>query len=238
MERVLSQDERIRRAEEIYARRQLENSIRRSATVNLEGNYRNNLTKKLVIQCIICIAIYSTFFALKNIPNLVSQKVMYKISDILEYDINIQKVYEDVNAFIEKKEEKSEEQTNELFQETLSATENNTENVEENQTENQVEEVQDSNEVIENKTFTQETTQEPVKELSQMEIDADYIKSNYSLIKPLEGEITSRFGLRNPSVPTVPKNHTGIDIARVQGTIIVSAMEGDVILVSSQGDLR
>ena len=72
--------------------------------------------------------------------------------------------------------------------------------------------------------------------LSQMEIDAQYIKANCSIIKPLEGEITSRFGMRNPTVPTVPKYHTGIDIARVVGTVIISAIEGDVEVVSSQGD--
>ena len=71
-----------------------------------------------------------------------------------------------------------------------------------------------------------------------MEIDAKYISENYSLIKPLEGEITSRFGPRNPTVATVPKYHTGIDIARVIGTVMNASMEGDVELVSSEGDLR
>ena len=69
-----------------------------------------------------------------------------------------------------------------------------------------------------------------------MSVDAEFIKANYNLIKPLEGEITSRYGIRNPKVATVPKYHTGIDIARVTGTVIVSAMEGTVELVSSQGD--
>lgn len=71
-----------------------------------------------------------------------------------------------------------------------------------------------------------------------MQVDAEYIKQNCSIIKPLEGEITSRYGIRNPTVQTVPKYHTGIDIARTIGTVIVSAMEGTVELVSSQGDLR
>ena len=38
MERVLSQDERIRRAEEIYARRRMQTQARSSATVNVEEN--------------------------------------------------------------------------------------------------------------------------------------------------------------------------------------------------------
>ena len=50
MERVISQDERIRRAEEIYERRQMQRGTRRSATVNLDNNNGEKLTRKLIIQ--------------------------------------------------------------------------------------------------------------------------------------------------------------------------------------------
>ena len=49
MERVLSQDERIRRAEEIYARRRMQTQARSSATVNVEENQEQKITKKLII---------------------------------------------------------------------------------------------------------------------------------------------------------------------------------------------
>jgi hypothetical protein len=39
-----------------------------------------------------------------------------------------------------------------------------------------------------------------------MEIDAMDIKNSVSMIKPLDGVITSRFGIRNPTTSTVPKN--------------------------------
>ena len=72
-----------------------------------------------------------------------------------------------------------------------------------------------------------------------MEQDAQYVKSNFSFIKPLTtGTVTSRFGLRNPTTATVPKYHTGIDIGVPEGTVIVAAMEGTVELVSSVGDYR
>lgn len=238
MERVLSQDERIRRAEELYERRKMQNQSRTSATVNVEDTNNNRLIRKLIIQFILCLLIYSGFYAVKNIPNLVSQEVMYKISDILEYDINIQELYNNFNSYI-KSEEEEKEESNTLIEETLSATDSaveETDNIEE-VIENGV-----SNEdvVIEENIQTEEkvekTQVEESSALSQMEIDAEYIKANYSLIKPLEGEITSRYGIRNPTVPTVPKYHTGIDIARVTGTVIISAMEGTVELVSSEGD--
>ena len=74
------------------------------------------------------------------------------------------------------------------------------------------------------------------KNKSQMEIDANNIKGTYNLIKPLEGTITSRFGQRDPTTPTVPKNHTGIDIAANTGTDIIAALDGVVELASNEGD--
>lgn len=230
MERVLSQDERIRRAEEIYARRQIQLQNKKSATVNVEGRQENTLTRKLIIQSIICLIIYGCYIGINNIPNLVSEEVKYKISDILEYDINVQELNNKFNEYIKQNyEEKTTEECNEtndenFIEETLAAMDIIEENQEEqassiNKTEEQLEES------IEN-----------TSELSQMELDAKYIKENYAIMKPLEGEITSRFGPRNPTVPTVPKYHTGIDIARVTGTVVLAAMEGDVELISSEGD--
>ena len=78
---------------------------------------------------------------------------------------------------------------------------------------------------------------EETEELSQMEKDAKDILEAKLLIIPLKGTITSRFGLRDPKTLTVPKNHTGIDIAANEGTIFVSSISGTVQEVSNQGDL-
>ena len=239
MERVLSQDERIRRAEELYERRKMQNQTRTSATVNVENNNNNKLTKKLIIQIVLCLIIYSVFYAVKNIPNIVSQDVMYKISDILEYDINIQELYNKFNSYIKPEEEADSIESNTLIEETLSATDSiveETENVEEAIENIVTDETVITEENLQIEEKVEEVQIEESSGLSQMEIDAEYIKANCSLIKPLEGEITSRYGIRNPTVPTVPKYHTGIDIARVTGTVIISAMEGTVELVSSEGD--
>jgi len=227
MERILNQDERIRRAEELYERRRMQLNRPASATVNVEKVNNKKFTKKLIIQFIICSLIYSGYYAIKNIPNLVSQEVMYKISDVLEYDINIQELY---NTYINKEDKKEEvKEDNTLIEETLSATDTNVEM----QTAGTTEEIGVTQEPV------QEEVVAPLEEsssLSQMQEDAEFIKANYSLIKPLEGEITSRYGVRTPKVETVPKYHTGIDIARVTGTVIIASMEGTVEKVSSEGD--
>ncbi len=220
MERILSQDERIRRAEEVYARRKLQTQNRISATVNVKSSTNNKFTKKILTQFIVCLLIYISFYAIKKSPDILSQDIMYKIADILEYDINIKEVYNNINSYMKKEEEVEQEESTAnqenaiLVEETLSATTDN----------------------IENSEVVEETTIEDSSSMTQMQIDAEYIKSTISVVKPLEGEITSRFGIRNPTVATVPKYHTGIDIARVTGTVIISAIDGTVELVSSQGD--
>lgn len=229
MERVINQDERIRRAEELYAKRQTQIENKRNIAVNVEQGKQNKTSKKLIKQFIICLIIYGAFYGVKSTPNLVSEETMYKISDVLEYDINIQELYKKFSSYIkEKKEPSNLNENEELIEETLSATDILDDN-----------ETLENNENVEAEKYeeTEETNvTEECSSISQMEVDAEFIKANYSLIKPLEGEITSRYGIRNPTVATVPKYHTGIDIARVTGTVIVSAMEGTVELVSSKGD--
>lgn len=76
------------------------------------------------------------------------------------------------------------------------------------------------------------------EELTQMEQDAKYILESKSLIIPLKGTITSRYGPRNPETPTVPKNHTGIDIAANEGTAFIASMSGVVQEVSNERRFR
>lgn len=66
--------------------------------------------------------------------------------------------------------------------------------------------------------------------------DDEYIKSNFSFIKPVEGRVSSEFGVREVTSPIVSKNHTGIDIAANTGTVIKAAMEGTVSISSTVGE--
>ena len=95
------------------------------------------------------------------------------------------------------------------------------------------------NEISENKHNNNEiiTENNNIKsELTQEEKDILNIKNNISFLKPLDGQITSKYGMREPTTKGVPKNHTGVDIASVIGTKIKSATDGEVTLVSSEGD--
>ncbi len=72
--------------------------------------------------------------------------------------------------------------------------------------------------------------QSAVEGVNQMADDAIYIKSNYNIIAPLKGTITSHFGSRISDNVIVSSYHTGLDIAANTGTNIIAAHDGTVTL--------
>lgn len=230
MERTISTEERIRRAEEIYARRKNANAGTSIpyARMNVTEKRRITPIKKMIIQIIICLIIYTSFYFIKNGDYIFSNQVIKEIESILEYDISFENLSSNLLNYINKMNninpnipEENKQNTNE--------TENKKEDIVEGITE-------ENNTQIDTLGATDVNYEQEVSSISQEEIDANYIKENCSLIKPLQGTITSRFGNRNPTVASVPKYHTGIDIAANVGTKIIASMEGEVILVSSKGD--
>lgn len=94
MERVISPEERIRRAEEIYYRRKNQDGTRVLGTsVNIENENKVSLGKKMIIQILICICIYSVFGVLKNSKNIFSDNVINHTKTVLSYDVNLPQVY-------------------------------------------------------------------------------------------------------------------------------------------------
>ena len=232
MERVLSQEERLKRAEEIYYRRKNQVLTPKTTTVNIGAKRNYKFFKKIVIQIVICLCIYGVIYSLqRNTDNFSMDSINY-VKGTIAYDIDMNKAYEGIKQYLS----------------TFSSTNVDNEVVENNVIENAiVEEIETNTNLIEATLATSEQvdenveteTQKEASSISQMDQDAEYVKSNFSFIKPLTtGTVTSRFGLRNPTTATVPKYHTGIDIGVPEGTVIVAAMEGKVELVSSVGDYR
>jgi len=241
MERTLSPEEKIKKAEEIYYRRKSQDKSRSSAKVSVSENKKDfGLLKKMMLQVTICILIYTIFYMIQNTNYIFSKDVIKKVNEVLEYDINIKKMYNQgikyLNVFGESvwKEESGHSQGDAMIE--TNVIDSNISN-EINETNAVVEE--STNEIEEQNIGGETVVDKEVQEipLTQMEQDAKYVKENISLIIPLKGTITSRFGLRNPENPIVPKNHTGIDIAVNEGTIFIASMSGTVEKVSSEGDL-
>ena len=226
MERILSPEERIRRAEEIYYRRKIMEGNNNYARVNVSNTKKDfTMLKKIILKILICMVIYSIFYMIKTTDYIFSESVINKTKEILNYDINIPKLYNKAKDYINTI-------TNKDLQDKETSIEEKEDVIveEKEQEETELESLQESIQGVGGETVLQE--QEEAL-LTQMEQDAKYIKATKSLILPLRGEITSRFGPRDSNNPIVSKTHTGIDIAANEGTIFYSSMEGTVEDVSS-----
>lgn len=241
MEKTLTPDERIKRAEEIYYRKKMQNTNKKSARVNVSNKKDFGMLKRMALQISICIVIYTIFYMIQNTNYIFSEDVLKKIRYILSYDINIKNIYEQgmqyinsftndlgIDATLDLQNVLETNSTNTIESNVVNETQTNEAVVIENT--NSIEEQNIGGENIE----IVEEAEKETEPLSQMEQDAKYILENKSLTIPLKGTITSRFGLRNPATPTVPKNHTGIDIAVNEGTVFIASMEGIVEEVSSE----
>jgi len=220
MERTMSVEDKIRRAEEIYYRRKNKEIPARDTTTKAPIKKKRNikLLNKMIKQILICLVIYSIFYAIINNNYIFSEDFTKKAREILNQDINFSQIYANFLEIL--KQDNSTTETNQ-----------STENVEQTiEPEKTKEEIQNNEENI----GGAEIVEIPV--LSQMEQDANYIKNTINFIKPIEGTITSMFGLRNPTTSSVPKNHTGTDIAAETGAKIISATDGIVIYKSTKGD--
>ena len=274
MERTMSVEDKIRRAEEIYNRRRENENRTASARVSVDKNNDydnkklNKKLKKMIIQIIVCMLIYLTFHYIINNNYVFSEDFRKKCEEILAYDISFSKTYESIVNWINTMHEKYQEilpqdnenqEDNNVIQNqeediTTTNQENSQETIEEEniQTQESIgggeqntskidEENQDEIEVspenlLENQIQENpEITTETLTEEQQMQKDAEEIKAKINFIKPLVGTITSRFGWRDPEVSSVSKYHTGIDIAANEGTDIIAATNGKVILASSEG---
>ena len=264
MEKSISQEERIRRAEEIYSRRRYNN--RYGESLYRSGETRNRyqpqetrkikgkMINKMIIQMIVCVIIYTCIYMLQYSNYLFSKDMVEKTKEVLSYDISIENLYNKSNEFflnLQKKfnwgvnneqndnvnEEAQDQNTEETNIENSNAesSEANNENVDNSE----ISQNDASTEVTNNDTTqlavggADETQQE--EEKSQEEQDIEYVKQNVSIIWPIKGVITSRFGNRTPT-EIVTANHKGLDIAGNTGDNIVSAMDGTVVQYSEEGD--
>ena len=233
MERTMSVEDKIRRAEEIYAKRQ-EGTKRKTTTVSLNDNSRKDikLLKKMIIQILVSLLIYLLIYVIQNNNYIFSEDFLKKANDILSYDINFSEMYQNIKINIEKGMGNIKNNLKTTEQETNNS-KNNIQNQEIQGAIGGANEIEQDNNL---QTNTQDNNQETTQELSQEEKDIESVKATSTFIKPIEGTISSKYGQREPTTSTVPKNHTGVDIAANLGTKIKSATAGEVVIASEEGD--
>lgn len=191
----------------------------------------------MFLQIAICLVIYFIFYLIQNSNYIFSEEVLEKTRQILSYDIDIAGMYEQTMQFISKQmeeltiNESREENTIQSQTDTNTVTQNEEANENLLQESNGVGGAELENVVMEEPIALNDTAQEQIPET-----DEQYLKNNFSFIKPIEGVVSSEFGQRESSNPIVSTNHTGIDIAANTGTVVKAAMEGTVTISSTVGD--
>lgn len=231
MERTISVEEKIKRAEEIYQKRR-QGTERQIATVNLSENKKKlKLFKKTIIQILICIVIYFIISSIYNSDYIFSKDFTNKVKEILSYDINFYEIYENIKFNFVKihNEEEIQEVDNNNGQKEQSQQEDKKDNIQENK------EKEEKSQEAMGGAIEEEKVNE-VQQLSQVEQDIIDVKNTTTFIKPIEGVISSKYGVRETATGNVPKNHTGTDIAANLGTKIKSSTNGEVVLASEEGD--
>ena len=259
LERTISSEERIRRAEEIYNRRKIANGVRVAGnSVNRVETKKLSFFKKMFFQLVICAMIYVIFYLIKNGNYIFSQDVINKTKEFLSYDINFGQLQNQVTIFLQKNKfwgKDDAEATNNINANSV-ADENveNTNTVVDSNNEVDASNKQDNKENDDNANKqenansvggigganTNEIIEDNNKEKtdtkkSQSELDIEYIKENYSFILPVTGTVTSRYGAREET-EVVSANHGGIDIGANTGTPIYAAMDGTVTVSSEEGE--
>lgn len=237
MERAMSVEDKIRRAEEIYYKRK-EQEIPMRETIRRTPREKKNikLFRKMIRQIIVCLIIYGIFYLIVNNNYIFSADFTNKAKEILSQDINFAEVYSMISNKVVETYNKIVSSENSDNKEEQQSENTNNEDSNDQNTETQVDTTNNDENIGGAEEMLAPIEENDAKELSQMEQDANYIKSTISFIKPINGKISSAFGWRNPTTETVPKNHTGTDIAAETGTKIISATDGNVILSSTTGD--
>ncbi len=249
MEKIISVEERIRRAEEIYNNRinNRENGIITSGLKNKANEIKLYKIKKMFIQIVVCFLLYAAFYIISNNNYIFTNDFKECISSLLNTQVDFDRLFSEAKNYFSElfstnngenvdKSDNKEEFRNEIKEESQNNEVENNNSVDSTNTSG-IEDINIGGAEVENENFLNTKDKENnEQEKTQMEIDAEEIKNSISFQIPVEGYVSSTFGLRSPTTNTVPKNHTGLDIAATVGTVIKSATDGTIVLASSYGD--
>lgn len=191
MEKVLSNGDKIRKAEEIYYRRKM--GIPSSKLSKIEGEKKSYLGSKILLQVLVIINLSIVIMAVQNKDYIFTESFL---SDIQKYNVNLT---QNIKDFI-----------------GISLSENIETEVKNIETDSipEVEESKQTENIITEQIVPNE---EQTSSINQMDDTISKIKELVTFEKPInEGTITSRFGTRESANINVAGYHTGIDIGAVK----------------------
>lgn len=212
MERVLSESEKLRRAEEIYFRRNNKDVKFRK---NGETKEEKSSISKYMFDFLLMLNIIVIVFCVQNKEFVFTQAFLEKCET---YNINInEEISKLVGQILQENDGKN---VNEITNDVQIETPINEENMVS----------------VPNQEVVENNIEENKEQVSEELRDIENLKQSYSFISPLNATVTSRFGNRMSTNKNVSSYHTGIDLGAENGTDIVASTEGIVELVSNGGD--
>lgn len=209
MERILDENEKIRRAEEIYYRRNNKNISLTGKRENTKSTIKGTIKTKILFNLLVLFNISVLVFAVQNKDFIFTEEFLGIIAN---YNSEIGNK---ITGYVEGiwKSDMPENAESQTMQ---------------NEEKNKENEIQNEAKI--------ETEISESSSMSEMELDIQNLQAAYTFIKPIEGTISSGFGARESEYQNVTGYHTGIDIAKEKGSIIKASMGGIVEQVSSEGD--
>lgn len=222
MERILNDEEKIRKAEEIYFRRN--NQVYPIEKKKAEKKSRT-IKDKFLLNMLIMFNLAVIVFCVQNAEFIFTKEFLETLDKY-----NNEATKKIISVF------------NDLFNDdtdNIEETKNEEEIFNANETENfNQEDVLniEQNETKEESSIEENKVEISTSSINEMELDIQNLKAAYTFVKPLNGTVSSEFGARESKYQNVSGYHTGIDIAADTGTPIVASMQGIVELVSNEGD--
>lgn len=196
MEKVLSNDDKVRRAEEIYYRRK--RGIPSSRFSKIEGEKKSYLGSKILLQILVIINLSIIIIAIQNKEYIFTENFL---KDIQSYNINLTQSLRQLIGF------DVEDVESEITTENV--------NIE---PPSEVEVQENTDPLVTEGIVPNDEGQS--SSLNEMDEEISKIKELVAIQKPInEGTITSRFGARQSSYKNVEGYHTGIDIGAVKRNI-------------------
>ena len=96
MERVFSPDDRIRRAEEIYRKRQNLRERTKKATLSVSEPKNYKFLKKVALQVGICLLLYCMFYLINTTNYSFSESAIAKVKEVVSKDYDFYSMYNNV----------------------------------------------------------------------------------------------------------------------------------------------
>ena len=237
MERIISDEERIRKAIEISQRRNNTYYKNETTRVNLNDKKEYKLFKKMILQIIICLLIYIIFHLVSTTNYAFSEEMLRNTNNILNYDINLENLYKECQKFLITTFNNNEDDESAPVNTAI--------------TNNRVNEItnivlekgpsinEDTNSIVienEESNKADDKKEEKNTQKTAMELDAEKAKKLCKFKAPLSGTITSEFGQREATIDGMTTDHKGIDIAAKSGTNIKAAIAGTVSVAEENSE--